>query len=258
MSGPYVLSGSTRLRQRREFYRRFGGDASRSRYGFGRAELHFLAWGLRRGAFGGRARPASGWWQRINDAIHRDSELAAAHVASRSRAAAMPAAAAWIAFFERPSAVTWYRAHGGSVARAYLAHRAEALAERPSEQRLMRRVLVRLLYAHLLVESGRHVRWPASLFDPRGTFVGHVVRVPTMYPPRYPSSGGLELASLVRGLLDPIEDALARPTLDEVGRRVALWTGVPELAEMIEGGRLHYPQRPPAPTRAVSFRRVST
>ena len=65
-----------------------------------------------------------------------------------------PSVERWVGFFDAPSAQSWYGAHNASVVAGYLAHSALAALEAPAERFFMNVVLVRVLYAHVLVLDG--------------------------------------------------------------------------------------------------------
>jgi len=239
----------TRMDARCRFYLSHGAG---SRHGFGRSELSFLAWQLRRGTFGGDARPLSRWWSGVNTDLAVHSELAAA--VRREGLESHPDVPAevlpWLRYLSKPSALTWYRAHNASVVRSYLARAAEAQQECAAEQRFLGQVLVRLLCVQAVIEHETICSPLARVLDPRGGFVAAVVRFPLLYPGSYPVDPR-SVCERTRRVLALAEQALWRPGLGALFRAAALWLELPEMTALVANGRLLYPNSEPTPAAAA-------
>lgn len=233
----------TRLAARSRFYLNHGAGG---RHGFGRSELSFLAWQLRRGTFGGDARPVSSWWSGVNADLSFHSELAAA--IRREGLEAHPdvpvEVVPWLRYLAKPAAQTWYRAHNASVVRSYLARALEAQQESATERRFLGQVLVRLLCVQAVIEHEAACSPLARLLDPRGGFVAAVVRFPLLYPRSYPASSR-SVGGRARQVVAHAEQAIWRPGLGALFRAAASWLELPHMTAMVADGRLLYPDGEP-------------
>lgn len=162
---------------------------------FRRAALAFLDWQLRRGVLD----PATGspWWRAVNASLLHDGCEAFAISAGVAGEPSTSAVAATLDFIHRPDAVTWYRAHNLSIARAYLAYVDLAEAENRSERFFLNVVLLRVLYAHAMVARprlalGRFSVLASRLGDPRLGMTGVFLSLSRTLPHRYPLAGDLE------------------------------------------------------------------
>ncbi|MFJ5260816.1 hypothetical protein ACIQAC_10185 [Streptomyces sp. NPDC088387] len=160
---------------------------------FRRAAMSFMGWQLRRGVLRPvrGERPGSPWWRAVNERILRDGCESVGLSGGLPGPASSDTAAHWLAFAERPTARTWYRAHNGSVVAAYLAHRDLAEAENETERFFMNVVLCRVLYAHALVAAprlalGRLRPLAPFLGDPRLGMTGIFLQLSRVLPDEYP------------------------------------------------------------------------
>lgn len=170
--------------RREDFYRAHGFGTRWAPFGFGTSELAFMRWEIDRGAL---APGGSPYWRATNRSIARQSEHAA-DIHARGEGPVEAASSAWIAYFSRPSARTWYRAHTTSLIAAMIAHRAEAEQEPPAERRFISTALYRVLDAELLVLGGLAGRIGARFADSRLPLVRTAVAVRSLYPQKYPCS----------------------------------------------------------------------
>ena len=97
----------------------------------------------------------------------------------------------WIAFIDRPTPKTWYRAHNASIVAAYLDHRDLAADENRTERFFLNVVLSRVLYAHALVAAprlalGLVARGGPILGDPRRGTVDLFLAMGRVLPDDYP------------------------------------------------------------------------
>ncbi len=171
-------------------YQSLEGEAAR----YGRAELSFLRWEIQRGVLASpfSARPGSPWWRAINDRLLRD-KLEAALLGACGEPS-RPSVAAWQRFLHQPSPVSWYRAHNASVVDAYLLHEALSLSELSVERFMMNVALLRVMYAHALVEAPRLALGSLSalgpwLGDPRRRSTGIFLDLRNTFPQAYPLLG---------------------------------------------------------------------
>jgi hypothetical protein len=234
-----------RYHLRRSFYRRYGfGD--RKPAGYGNSELAFLRWEIDRGVLNPvdhPARPGSPWWRAVNERILLDAELAAAaHEVHVSQAALPPSARRWMEYLAGPSPASWYRAHNASVMRGYLDHIALALAEPETEQRLIDRVLHRLLFAHALLIPGalEGASGAAPIVDPQGPLVAVVLTSGELYPRTYPAARAAPPRPAP--IVELVDDRLIGPLRPAIHTAVAAAVGAPELSARSRLGTVPYPR----------------
>jgi len=94
-----------------------------------RAEMAFMRWQVRRGLLAApdAPRPGSAWWRAVNEGLLRDAWEADRLLAGRPGPASRPSVSRWSGFLQRPSAVTWYRAHNASIVAGYIGRGLEYL-----------------------------------------------------------------------------------------------------------------------------------
>jgi len=187
---------------------------------YGRAELSFLRWEIGRGVLD----PESGspWWRAVNDRLLRDKTEATLHYNSRDPLAETSNRSThlWLEFLADPTPTRWYRAHNSSVVNAYLEHERLAAAELPGERLLINVALMRVIYAHALVENPRlalgKLAWLGPrIADPRGGTVGLFLDLRTAFPQRYPLLG-VDIDTLINeeaGLPRVLDTAAILPRL---------------------------------------------
>lgn len=117
-----------------------------------RAVVAFMRWQQARGVLDVGGSP---WWRAVNEDLLRDTVEAKLLVEREDAPPSRPTVQRWMDFFRAPSARSWYLAHNGSVVAGYFAHRDLAAAETEAERFFMNVVLVRVLYAHMLVLDAR-------------------------------------------------------------------------------------------------------
>jgi hypothetical protein len=186
-----AASTEARYRLAADFYR-----ARRERQRYGRAELSFLRWEIRRGVLDQPAPEGEGspWWRAISDDLLRhqiEADLLAGGIpgAPTSRSVEL-----WLEFTRAPSPAGWYRAHNSSVVAGYLAHEALAARELLVERFMINAALIRALYAHALVAAPRlalGIFAPLGRFlgDPRLRSVGMFLDLHNQFPDPYPPHG---------------------------------------------------------------------
>lgn len=253
-----------RLRLRMAFYRRFGdadglraagrlrADLPDAEFGWGRSELDFLRWEIRRGVLnprdGSRGAPGSPWWRAVNASFLVDGQLAAlGHDAGLDPAGAPPPARAWLAYIGAPGEGSWYRAHNTSIVAGYDTARATAEVEARPEQIFVNMVLYRLLFAQGMVEGVEFAALGRFLADPELPSVDAMVHLPDFYPDHYPLSRadvrhvmhrghGMEEATAIC-----LDEVLIHPQLVRLYAAAARWNEAPELAQWVQAGEPVYP-----------------
>lgn len=182
-----------RLELRQSFYLKYGcadklemGD----KYGYGRSELDFMGWEIRRGVLDPvklTGRGGSAWWRGVNGDFLYNGELGRlAHDAGLPSSSLPAPAARWVDFITDPSPRAWYRAHNTSIVHGYQDRKTEAEAERRAEQIFLNEVLYRLLYAQGLVEGVEMGKLGEILAHPGLPSVDVLVHLPDFYPNDYP------------------------------------------------------------------------
>ena len=160
---------------------------------FRRAALSFMRWQADRGVLNplDASPPGSVWWRAVNERLLRDGCEAVALVGGLDGEPSSRAVQLWLEFVARPTGRNWYRAHNASIVRAYLQHHELAWAESEPERFFMNVALVRVLYAHALVEAprlalGRFASLGRVLGDPRLGMAGLFLSLRRVLPNRYP------------------------------------------------------------------------
>lgn len=244
------------------------GDAPRH-LPFGRAELAFMDWQLRRGVLAPptAARPGSPWWRACNERLLRDGCETVARAGGLGGAPSSPTVGYWDDFVSAPSARTWYRAHNSSIVAAYLDHADLAARENEAERFFLNVTLVRVLYAHALVSAPRlALGWLAPLArqlgDPRVGMTGLFLSLSRVLPEDYPLIGDVGFYLTREGRLARLLDyGVISPRLQPVYEWSARVLREPRLGGLIEQGCPRYawrpnrevwqPARPRAAVRAV-------
>lgn len=251
-----------RLRLREDFYLKYGfaevliaaaeldPALDDAKFGFGRSELDFMRWEIRRGVLDpGRGSP---WWRAVNLSFLFDGQLAGlGHEAGLDGTDAPLPAKAWLAYIDDPSSVTWYRAHNTSIVSGYLEHSDLAPGESRPEQIFLNCVLYRLLFAQGMVEGVEFEKLGRFLADPRLPSVDVLVHLPDFYPDRYPLNSGEAKHVMHRG--HSLEEASARcldlvlihPQLVRLYGRAAVWNATPFLVKWVVEGEPCYPHGRP-------------
>jgi hypothetical protein len=251
-------SPTARYGLREDFYREYGfglGD------GLGNAELAFLEWEIERGVLVNPAapKPGSPWWRAVNEGLLRDGERAReAHQAGLDDQVHDPDVRRWITYLNAPSAVTWYRAHNGTVSSGYLDEVELARRESPVEQQFVNIVLYRVLFAQVMVEGRafpeRALSELASIAaNPRLPAVEVLTGAPDFYPKNYPLTPKDVKHVLHRGpgleelAVDVLDEVLILPHAERIYTYCAQVLAQPRLLELLADGK---PVYPPAPVQA--------
>jgi hypothetical protein len=237
---------------------------------FRRAAMSFMRWQADRGVLDplDASPPGSEWWRAVNDRLLRDGCEAVGRSGGLSGEQSSPTIALWMSFVADPSARTWYRAHNASIVAAYLDHEGLALRESMPERFFLNVVLVRVLYAHLLVAAprlaiGRFAALGGILGDPRLGMVGAFLSLRRVLPHRYPLDGDLQTyladeQSLGRlldyGVIAPRTQVLYEWSARELGYpalRELYRNGSPTYGEFYVDPEVWAPTRVPLRVRAL-------
>ncbi len=167
---------------------------------FRRAALSFMGWQVDRGVLAGLDAevPGSSWWRAVNERLLRDGCEMVARGDGLSGPPSSSTIDLWMEFATDPSAPSWYKAHNASIVAAYIDHRDLAEQESPVERFFMNVVLLRVLYAHLLVAAprlslGRFAPLSRLLGDPRLGMAGAFLSLSRILPSRYPDAADLHV-----------------------------------------------------------------
>lgn len=186
--------------------------------------------------------PGSPWWRAMNERLLRDGCEAVALAGGLRGEPSSHAVRLWLAFVERPSARTWYRAHNASIVAAYLQHEDLARPESAPERFFMNVALARVLFAHALVEAPGLALGPLAPFgrplgDPRLGMAGAFLSLGRVLPDLYPLDG--EVGTYIQGehrLGQLLDYAVISPRLQELYEWSAVELGEPRLLEMVRSG----------------------
>lgn len=213
-----------------------------------KAVVAFMRWQQARGVLDAMDAdaPGSPWWRAVNEDLVRDTVEAKLLVQRGGGHPSRPTVARWIAFFEAPSAQSWYGAHNASVVAGYLAHSALAALESPVERFFMNVVLVRVLYAHALVLDGGlalgRLSFLARLIGhPRARGPQALLSMKDVLPDRYPITGSV--AEVIDGesrLGRMIDYGVIRTRVDDLYASSARALSEPLLADLIREGEPAY------------------
>jgi len=226
-------------------------------YAFGRrryrpyrkAVVAFMRWQQARGVLNAMDAdvPGSSWWRAVNEELLRDTVEAKLLVQRGGGVPSRSTVARWVAFFESPSARSWYGAHNASVVTGYLAHSALAALESPVERFFMNVVLVRVLYAHTLVLDGGLALGRLSFLarmigHPRACGPQALLSLKDVLPDRYPIVGlsvadVIDLESKIGRLIDY---GVIRARIDDLYASSARALSEPLLADLIRDGEPAY------------------
>jgi hypothetical protein len=157
------------------------------------AALSFMRWQAQRGVLNpvSASPPGSVWWRAMNERLLRDGCEAVGLLRGFAGFPSSQAVRLWLEFSASPTGRNWYRAHNASIVGGYLQHRNLAEAESAAERFFMNVALVRVLYAHVLVEApslalGRLAPLGRVLGDPRLGMAGMFLSLRRVVPNRYP------------------------------------------------------------------------
>ncbi len=178
----------------------------------------------------------------MNERLLRDSCEAFGRATGRSGSLSTDTVDHWIAFIDRPTAQTWYRAHNASIVAAYLDHRDLAADENRTERFFLNVVLARVLYAHALVAAprlalGLVARCGPILGDPRRGTVDLFLAMGRVLPDDYPAEGALEdYLQLEHKLGRVLDYAVIQPRLRPLYDWSARELDRPELSDLLVDG----------------------
>jgi hypothetical protein len=119
------------------------------------AALSFMRWQAQRGVLNpiDASPPGSVWWRAMNERLLRDGCEAIGLLGGLPGNPSSHAVRLWLQFSARPTGQNWYQAHNASIVGGYLDHRNLAETENAPERFFVNVALLRVLYAHVLVEA---------------------------------------------------------------------------------------------------------
>ena len=212
------------------------------------AALSFMRWQSKRGVLNpvNASPPGSVWWRAMNERLLRDGCEAVGLLAGLAGEPSSQAVRLWLEFSAMPTGRNWYRAHNASIVGGYLEHRNLAEAESAPERFFMNVALVRVLYAHLLVEApslalGRLAPLGRALGDPRLGMVGLFLSLRGVVPDLYPLDWEVERYVAAENRLGRMLDyAVIVPRLQRLYEWSARDLDEPRLVELIRDGNPIY------------------
>jgi hypothetical protein len=211
---------------------------------FRRAALSFMRWQADRGVLNAldASPPGSVWWRAVNERLLRDGCEAVALVGGLDGEPSSRAVQLWLEFVARPTGRNWYRAHNASIVAGYLQYRELAGSESEAERFFMNVALVRVLYAHALVEAprlalGRFAPLGRVVGDPRLGMAGLFLSLRRVLPNRYPLGLDVERYIADEQRLGRLLDyAVIVPRLQRLYEWSAGELGEPRVGELVREG----------------------
>lgn len=245
----------TRLESRKVFYKKYGGDKTLGKFGYGNSELAFMKWENGRVIRHPDSQPpGSAWWDAVNLWYIYLSEFGAKAKEAELPKQALPVAAQfWYDFIENPNASTWYRAHNSSIIDGYLKYPNLAQQEGLPEQIFINIVLYRLLFAQAMTEGADFAfgRLGKIFANPKSSAVDLITQFEDFYPDNYPMTEdevndmlgkSHELQVLGMKFLD---DVIIEPEFAQLYQSASEWNGQPKLVRLLVNNKPAYPDRIP-------------
>lgn len=225
-------------------------------YGFGRSELDFMDWEIKRGALD--PNKGSPWWRDVNFIFIVISECAALLVEGKTNAKAVNIYLKtliderpeflrlktnnfkneidkWKDYITNPSGKAWYRAHNSTIITGYNGYRDLAKEEKVAEQHFVNEVLYRLLFAQSMEEGATFLKnLGTRVANPMLPAVEIITAIPAIYPRHYPLTPrdvlnvehkGKRLGSALEDILDTI----ILSNIDDMYTEAMGWNKTPEL-----------------------------
>lgn len=261
-----VDDAAARLHIRRMFYLKYGKDVFirssflkriirclTGREGLGISELEFLGWEIRRTVLNPRVQNLGGspWWRNVNLRFIITAQIAAEIVEGKNEKDHIITNEVnlWIEFIKKGTPRSWYRAHNGSIVRAYLDFVDSAEQETIYEQTFMNEVLYRVLYAQAMVEDDTEFKRTGEFAaNPLLPSVDLMVHIPAFYPDHYPlSKEDIQYVmhkghSLEGDAERDFDDYLIYPHIPYLFKFAAGWINIPELEFLQNHGKPIYPE----------------
>lgn len=195
---------------REAFYERYG-YVEQDGKNYGRSELAFLEWEIKRGVLNpmdDSTQPGSRWWRNVNLNFIFMSELAGAMKNNDvvNPDAPMPTLK-WLDYINDPTPETWYIAHNSSILDGFKRYEGCTTLENKVEVVFINITLYRLLFAQAMVEEVTIFPQIAEeIADPRGIGVTLLTHLPDFYPPHYPLTP--QDLSIIQGRDDTVQDKM--------------------------------------------------
>lgn len=216
---------------------------------FARSELAFLRAEIARGVLGppDRRPPGSPWWRAVNERLLHDAAEATLLLQGHPGQPSSQSVELWLAFADRPSSASWYRAHNASIVAAYLENETLAARELLPERFVLNVALLRVLYAHALAAAprlalGRLAPLGRLFGDPRRGTVGLFLSIKRVFPERYPLTGVSvdDLIASQRRFLRSVDHAVIGARIDALYAFAARSLGEPRVEGLVRDGMPAY------------------
>ncbi|MBU0801561.1 MAG: hypothetical protein KKA05_11250 [Alphaproteobacteria bacterium] len=244
-------SPQARLAVRQAFYQQYGFQ-DKDGLNFGDSEIAFLKWEIRRGVLNpltDSPQPGSAWWRNVNLRFIYFSELAGKMYANHVTYDKAPMALQhWLAYLQKPTSESWYRAHNTSILAGFDEYKSDAISENEIEQLFLNITLYRLMFAQALVED-------ATIFGDIGRIIANpkdfsvklITSLPDFYPTHYPLTE--QDKPIIEGREYTIEDHLVYvmdneiilPHIVRLYQEAANWNSAPFLVHYLNGNVPCYP-----------------
>jgi len=262
----YLINDTAaRLSIRKEFYRKYGKDTDvRSsfikriircitrREGLGISELEFLGWEIKRTVLNPHRHNEGGspWWRNVNLRFIITAQIAAEIVEGKKEDdhEITNEVNLWIEFIQKGTPRSWYRAHNGSIVRAYLDFVDHAKQETIYEQTFLNEVLYRVLFAQAMLEDDTEFKGAGEIAaNPLLPSVDLMVHIPAFYPVHYPLSkediqNVMHKGHSLEGDVErDFDDYLIYPHIPYLYKLAAGWLNIPELEFLHSNGKPIYP-----------------
>ncbi|MCI5163852.1 MAG: hypothetical protein D3917_17930 [Candidatus Electrothrix sp. AX5] len=242
-----------RFQLRKIFYRKFG-HRTIVPYGYGKSELDFMEWEIKRGVLNplnDPDQPGSPWWRRVNEQLMYYSELAGLAIAQEKQFTDWEQPVqTWLHYMQNPGGKNWYRAHNTSISTSYLTCKKEALQEPLEEQVFFNIVLFRLYFAQAMVEGATFFKDLGEFFaDPQLPAVDFITSLVDFYPDTYPLSTrqlhvvlGHSWTDIEHWSIGILDNYIILPELKQLYKAVAnTWNNIPDVMTMIHKRKPAYP-----------------
>ena len=244
-------NAQARYEMREDYYRKYG-FVEGTEFGYGKSELQFMKWEMKRGVLNTPDKEGSPWWNSINLEFGFYSELAGlmfeAGCVDPKTAVQVQA---WLTYLNDPGPITWFKAHNTTITMCYFNYRDLAYKESVYERIFMNEVFYRLLYAQALVDGksknfkvlGKLLANPAV-----GAISDFVLVMDDLYPDNYPLTledinhilhHGRSAEVLIGQIMDYV---LIDPQLTELYEHAMVCNGTPIVMQFIDDHTPIYPR----------------
>ena len=240
---------------RENFYKKHGFGKAGS-YGYGTSELAFMRWEIRRGVLNpvdDKSHRGSEWWRYVNwHFLYHGTFASLLFENGFTHEDADGATGLWLYYMREPSPRSWYAAHNASISHGYYFSKELALSETHYEQQFIKQVLIRLLYAQVLVMGEKYSLGLLGEFlaNPDDNMVNELLHVPDFYPDHYPLSAADILRitykefALMDWLAKLFDKQIIGPHITQIFNSVSNWIKFPVLQTFVVDHAVIYPNIP--------------